>query len=87
MRGSAAAPAPVRAMSGIAGVDGCAETGSVHSPARLRLVRDAGMASAEYAVALIAACAFAAVLLVAIQQGAVLGAIAKLISAALKVIS
>lgn len=62
-------------------------TGALARPAHLRLVREAGMASAEYAVALIAACAFAAVLLAAIKAGAVLTAIGKLITAALKVIT
>lgn len=52
----------------------------------LRLVREAGMASAEYAVALIAACAFAAVLLMTIKADGG-GLIGKLIGAALKVIS
>jgi len=53
----------------------------------LRMVREAGMATAEYAVALIAACAFAAVLLAAIRTGAVMSAIGRLITTALKVIS
>ena len=53
----------------------------------LRVVREAGMAPAEYAVALIAACAFAAVLLTAVRSGAVLSAIGKLIEKALEVIS
>jgi len=54
---------------------------------QLRVVREAGMATAEYAVALIAACAFAAVLLTAVRSGAVLSAIGKLIEKALEVIS
>lgn len=54
---------------------------------QLRVVRDAGMATAEYAVALIAACAFAAVLLTAVRSGAVLSAIGKLIQKALEIIS
>lgn len=44
------------------------------------------MATAEYAVALIAACAFAAVLLTVIRAGQVAALIGKLIAAALKVI-
>lgn len=60
----------------------------VPAPSRsLRLVREAGMASAEYAVALIAACAFAAVLLAAVRTSQVMSAIGKLIAAALRVIS
>lgn len=54
---------------------------------QLRVVREAGMATAEYAVALIAACAFAAVLLTAVRSGAVLSAIGKLIQKALEIIS
>ena len=50
-------------------------------------VPEAGMATAEYAVALIAACAFAAVLLAAIRTNAVMSAIGRLITTALKVIS
>lgn len=53
---------------------------------QLRVVREAGMATAEYAVALIAACAFAAVLLTAVRAGAVLTLIGKLIAKALHVI-
>ncbi len=54
---------------------------------QLRVVREAGMATAEYAVALIAACAFAAVLLTAVRSAAVLSAIGKLIEKALQIIS
>lgn len=54
---------------------------------QLRVVRESGMATAEYAVALIAACAFAAVLLTAVRSGAVLSAIGKLIQKALEIIS
>ncbi len=53
----------------------------------LRVVPEAGMATAEYAVALIAACAFAAVLLAAIRTNAVMSAIGRLITTALRVIS
>ena len=55
--------------------------------AHLTAVPEAGMATAEYAVALIAACAFAAVLLAAIRTNAVMSAIGRLITTALKVIS
>lgn len=53
----------------------------------LRVVQEAGMATAEYAVALIAAGAFAAVLLTAVRSAAVLSAIGKLIERALQIIS
>lgn len=62
-------------------------TGDRRGNRPLRVVQEAGMATAEYAVALIAACAFAAVLLAAIRTGAVMSAIGRLIQTALKVIS
>ncbi|HYN30074.1 MAG TPA: DUF4244 domain-containing protein [Dermatophilaceae bacterium] len=53
---------------------------------RWRSVREraeAGMTTAEYAVGTLAACAFAAVLLAVVRSGAVRGALAAVITAAL----
>ena len=52
---------------------------------RLAQRREAGMTTAEYAVGTIAACAFAALLLVVIKSGAVEGLVTTVITTALKV--
>lgn len=56
-----------------------------HHLARLRRRPDAGMSTAEYAVGTIAACAFAALLLVVIRSGAVEGLVTTVITTALSV--
>ena len=53
--------------------------------AQLRQRRDAGMSTAEYAVGTIAACAFAALLLMVIRSGAVEGLVTTVITTALSV--
>lgn len=53
--------------------------------ARLSRRPDAGMSTAEYAVGTIAACAFAALLLVVIKSGAVEGLVTTVITTALSV--
>ena len=50
---------------------------------RLRAHAEAGMTTAEYAVGTMAACAFAAVLLLVVKSGAVKSALASVITAAL----
>lgn len=57
----------------------------VTSWARLRERPEAGMSTAEYAVGTIAACAFAAVLLLVIKSGAVEGLVSTVITTALSV--
>lgn len=57
----------------------------VHRLAHLRRRPDAGMSTAEYAVGTIAACAFAALLLVVIKSGAVEGLVTTVITTALSV--
>ena len=52
---------------------------------QLRSGRDAGMSTAEYAVGTIAACAFAALLLMVIRSGAVEGLVTTVITTALSV--
>ena len=52
---------------------------------QLRQHREAGMSTAEYAVGTIAACAFAAVLLVILQSGSVKGLVTTVITTALSV--
>lgn len=52
---------------------------------RLRGAREAGMTTAEYAVGTIAACAFAALLLMIIRSGAVEGLVTTVITTALSV--
>ena len=52
-------------------------------PRLRRLSREAGMTTAEYAVGTLAACAFAAVLLLVVKSGAVRAALASVITAAL----
>lgn len=56
-----------------------------HLLAQLRRRPDAGMSTAEYAVGTIAACAFAALLLVVIKSGAVEGLVTTVITTALSV--
>jgi len=51
--------------------------------ARLRARAEAGMTTAEYAVGTLAACAFAAVLMLVVKSGPVKSALAKVITAAL----
>ena len=51
--------------------------------ARMRRTAEAGMTTAEYAVGTLAACAFAAVLLVVVKSGGVKSALAAVITAAL----
>lgn len=53
--------------------------------AQLRRRPEAGMSTAEYAVGTIAACAFAALLLVVIKSGAVEGLVTTVITTALSV--
>lgn len=48
---------------------------------------DAGMTTAEYAVGTLAACAFAAVLLVVVRSGAIQSALSALIASALSIAS
>jgi Protein of unknown function (DUF4244) len=50
-----------------------------------QLRHDAGMATAEYAVATVAACAFAAVLYKVVTGGSVLSALGKIIQSALSI--
>lgn len=57
----------------------------VHHLAQLRRRPEAGMSTAEYAVGTIAACAFAALLLVVIKSGAVEGLVTTVITTALSV--
>lgn len=57
----------------------------VRSWAQLRERPEAGMSTAEYAVGTIAACAFAAVLLLVIKSGAVEGLVSTVITTALSV--
>lgn len=52
---------------------------------RVRRRAEAGMTTAEYAVGTLAACAFAAVLLVVVRSGGVKSALAAVITAALGV--
>ncbi|KGN38100.1 DUF4244 domain-containing protein [Knoellia subterranea] len=57
-----------------------------HLSRRWRLVKEsaeAGMTTAEYAVGTLAACAFAAVLMLVVKSGPVKSALAKVITAAL----
>jgi Protein of unknown function (DUF4244) len=54
-----------------------------HRVARLRRTAESGMTTAEYAVGTLAACAFAAVLLVVVKSGGVRSALAAVITAAL----
>jgi len=54
-----------------------------HRFARIRRTAEAGMTTAEYAVGTLAACAFAAVLLVVVKSGGVKSALAAVITAAL----
>ena len=54
-----------------------------HRFARIRRTAEAGMTTAEYAVGTLAACAFAAVLLVVVRSDAVKSALAAVITAAL----
>jgi Protein of unknown function (DUF4244) len=54
-----------------------------HRFARIRRAAEAGMTTAEYAVGTLAACAFAAVLLVVVKSGGVKSALAAVITAAL----
>lgn len=56
-----------------------------HYLAQLRRRPEAGMSTAEYAVGTIAACAFAALLLVVIKSGAVEGLVTTVITTALSV--
>lgn len=51
--------------------------------ARLKQSAETGMTTAEYAVGTLAACAFAAVLMVVVKSGPVKSALAKVITAAL----
>ena len=51
--------------------------------AHLKQTAEAGMTTAEYAVGTLAACAFAAVLMVVVKSGPVKSALAKVITAAL----
>lgn len=51
--------------------------------ARIRSAAEVGMTTAEYAVGTMAACAFAAVLLVIVKSEAVRGALASVITTAL----
>lgn len=53
--------------------------------ARLRAAREAGMTTAEYAVGTIAACAFAALLLMVIKSGSVEALVTTVITTALSV--
>lgn len=50
---------------------------------RVRATTEAGMTTAEYAVGTLAACAFAAVLLVVVRSGGVKSALASVITTAL----
>ena len=51
--------------------------------ARIRATAEVGMTTAEYAVGTMAACAFAAVLLLVVKSDAVRGALASVITTAL----
>jgi len=53
----------------------------------LRHHRQAGMTTAEYAVGTLAACAFAATLLVVVRSGAIKAALTNLITSALAIAS
>ena len=53
----------------------------------IRAAADAGMTTAEYAVGTLAACAFAAVLLVVVRSGAIKSALTGLITSALSIAS
>ena len=53
----------------------------------IRAVVDAGMTTAEYCVGTLAACAFAAVLMVVVRSGAVKSALTALITSALSIAS
>lgn len=53
---------------------------------RIRDEREAGMTTAEYAVGTIAACAFAALLLMIIKSGPIEGAVSAVITSALSVV-
>ena len=53
----------------------------------IRTAADAGMATAEYAVGTLAACAFAATLLVVVRSGAIRSALSGLIASALSIAS
>ena len=59
---------------------GCTLT---HRMARVRRAGETGMTTAEYAVGTLAACAFAAVLIVVVRSGGVKAALAAVITAAL----
>ena len=52
-----------------------------------RAAADAGMTTAEYAVGTLAACAFAATLLIVVRSGAIKAAMTGLIAAALSIAS
>jgi len=57
---------------------------------RCRVIRaavDAGMTTAEYAVGTLAACAFAATLLIVVRSGAIQSALSNLIASALSTAS
>ena len=54
---------------------------------RSRLIGDAGMTTAEYAVGTLAACAFAAVLIAVVRSDGVKSALAHLITTALAIAS
>ena len=53
----------------------------------IRTAADAGMTTAEYAVGTLAACAFAATLLVVVRSGAIRSALSALITSALSIAS
>jgi hypothetical protein len=53
----------------------------------IRMAADAGMTTAEYAVGTLAACAFAATLLVVVRSGAIRSALSGLITSALSIAS
>ena len=53
----------------------------------IRTAADAGMTTAEYAVGTLAACAFAATLLVVVRSGAIRSALSGLIASALSIAS
>ncbi len=74
----AACPAPVSAQPGPAGLAG--PTGLIGA------ARDAGMATAEYAIATLAACGFAALLLAVLSSGEVRGLLLALVQRALSTV-
>lgn len=59
------------------------ETGEVPAPAPARRVRDAGMATAEYAIATLAAAGFAGLLLVVLRSDEVRGMLSSIVRQAL----